>query len=117
VIVGDKDSKPAGQGSGFIVARDRVATNHHVIENAASALIVFADGSSELAEGIAADSVARDLAILVVKTGSRRVLRIGDELAVRQGDPVYALGAPRGLELSLTNGIVSGFRDVDIQRS
>jgi S1-C subfamily serine protease len=35
VIVGDRDAKPIGQGSGFIVARDRVATNHHVIEGAA----------------------------------------------------------------------------------
>jgi PEGA domain/Trypsin-like peptidase domain len=34
---------------------------------------------------------------------------------VRQGDTVYALGAPRGLESSFTNGIVSGFRDLDDQ--
>jgi S1-C subfamily serine protease len=115
VIVGDKNSKPISQGSGFIVARNRVATNHHVIKDVASALVVFADGSSELVEGIAADSVARDLAILIVKTGSRPVLKLGDELTARQGDSVYALGAPRGLALSLTNGIVSGFRDVDDQ--
>jgi TonB family protein len=115
VIVGDKNSNPIGQGSGFIVATNRVATNHHVIKDVASALVVFADGSSELVEGIAADSVARDLVILVVKTGSRPVLKLGDELTARQGDSVYALGAPRGLALSLTNGIVSGFRDVDDQ--
>jgi S1-C subfamily serine protease len=41
VIVGDKNSKPIGQGSGFIVARNRVATNHHVIEDAASVLVFF----------------------------------------------------------------------------
>ena len=39
-------------------------------------------------------------------------MKLGEELAVRQGDSVYALGAPEGLELSLTNGILSGFRDV-----
>lgn len=115
VIVADKNSKPTGQGSGFVVAKDRIVTNHHVVEGVESALVVFADGTSELAEGLAADSPARDLAILVVKTGSRLPLKLGDEDSARQGDSVYALGAPRGLELSLTSGIVSGFRDVDAQ--
>jgi trypsin-like peptidase/PEGA domain-containing protein len=115
VIVSDRNSKPIGLGSGFIVAKDRIVTNHHVVKGAKDALVVFADGTSELVEGVAADSPARDLAILVVKTGSRLPLKLGDELSVRQGDSVYALGAPRGLELSLTNGIVSGFRDVDDQ--
>jgi Trypsin-like peptidase domain len=36
-------------------------------------------------------------------------------MEVKQGDSVYALGAPRGQELSLTNGIVSGFRESDGQ--
>jgi serine protease Do len=115
IVVLDKDLNPTGQGSGFIVQRDRVVTNHHVIEGAAAALVVFADGTSQEAEGISADSAARDLAILVVKTGARAPLKLGDELSVKQGDSVYALGAPRGLELSITNGIVSGFRDVDDQ--
>jgi S1-C subfamily serine protease len=115
VIVGDRNSKPIGQGSGFIVAKNRIVTNHHVVEGAGSALVVFSDGSSEQVEGVASDSPARDLAILVVKTGRRLPLRLGDELSARQGDSVYALGAPRGLESSFTNGIVSGFRNVDDQ--
>jgi hypothetical protein len=115
VIVADRNSKPSGQGSGFITAKDRIVTNHHVLEGAEKALVVFADGTSEPVEGLAADSSARDLAILIVKTGMRAPLKLGDENSVRQGDPVYALGAPQGLELSLTNGIVSGFRDVSDQ--
>jgi len=91
VIVSDRNSKPIGQGSGFIVAKDRIVTNHHVVKGAKDALVVFADGTSELVEGVAADSLVRDLAILVVKTGSRLPLKLGDELSVRQGDSVYAL--------------------------
>jgi hypothetical protein len=30
VIIADRDSNPIGQGSGFIVTRNRVVTNHHV---------------------------------------------------------------------------------------
>jgi hypothetical protein len=115
VIVADRNEKPIGQGSGFIVAKDRIVTNHHVVKGAADALVIFADGTSELVEGMAADSPTRDLAVLIVKTGSRLPLILGDEDSVRQGDPVYAMGAPRGLESSFTNGIVSGFRDLDDQ--
>ena len=115
VIVADRNGKPIGQASGFIVAKDRIATNHHVVDGASRALIAFADGATEIVEGVVADSPVRDLAILAVKTGSRSPLRLGDELSVRQGDLVYALGAPRGLESSLTNGIVSGFRNVEEQ--
>jgi len=69
-IVLDDDFKPIGQGSGIIVAKNKAVTNHHVIEGVAgAAVIVFADGKSKAAEGIAADSPARDLALLSVKTG------------------------------------------------
>jgi S1-C subfamily serine protease len=115
IIVGDKDGNPLGQGSGFIVAKDRIVTNHHVLEKASNAIVVFADGATSEVEGIVADSSTRDLAILSVKTGARAALKVGDELSVHQGDPVYAMGAPRGLELSITNGIVSGFRRLDEQ--
>jgi len=102
-----------GQGSGFIVSKNRVVTNHRVIDGAAAVIVVFADGGTSAIEGIAADSPARDITILSVDTGTRPALKFGDELSVRQGDPVYAVGAPRGLELSITKGIVSGFRHID----
>jgi hypothetical protein len=71
VIVGDRNPKQIGQGSGFIVARDSIVPNHNVVKRATGALVVFADGTSGLVEGVAADSPGRDLAILVVKTGLR----------------------------------------------
>ena len=113
IVSADKDAKPTGQGSGFIVSKNRVVTNHHVIDGAAVVIVVFADGGASEIDGIAADSPARDITILSVYTGKRPALSLGDELSVRQGDPVYAVGAPRGLELSITNGIVSGFRHID----
>lgn len=111
----DKDNKPIGQGSGFVVAKDRIVTNHHVLAGATNVVIFFADGESAVADGVVSDSPKRDLAVISAKTGSRSPLRLGDELSVRQGDYVYAIGAPKGLQLSMTNGIVSGFRQVDEQ--
>jgi S1-C subfamily serine protease len=111
----DKDNKPLGQGSGFIIATNRVVTNHHVLADAAGAAVSFADGGTEVAEGIVADNPTRDIAIISVKTGTRAALKLGDELSLKQGDEVYAIGAPRGLDLSITNGIVSGFRSIEDQ--
>jgi hypothetical protein len=59
---------------------------------------------------MAADS-DQDTAVLDVQTGTRPPLALGDELNLREGESVLAIGAPRGLELSLTNGIISAFRN------
>ena len=111
----DKDNKLLGQGSGFIIAPNRVVTNHHVLAGATGAAVLFADGGTEVVEGFLADNQTRDIAIVAVKTGNRMPLKLGDELALKQGDEVFAIGAPRGLDLSITNGIVSGFRTIQDQ--
>jgi tetratricopeptide (TPR) repeat protein len=113
IITADKNDKPTGQGSGFIVSKDRIVTNHHVLAGAPQALVVYADGKSVVVEGIVADSSSRDIIIISAKTGQRSPLRLGDELSIHEGDPIYAIGAPKGLQLSITNGIVSGFRQMD----
>jgi len=115
ILTVDKDDNLLSQGSGFIVAKDKIVTNHHVLAGASRAVVVFADGLSSKVDGVVADSSPRDLTILLAKTGDRLSLPIGNEGAVHQGDAVYAIGAPRGLELSITNGIVSGFRKLDEQ--
>jgi S1-C subfamily serine protease len=115
IVTADGDGNPLSQGSGFIVAKDKIVTNHHVLKGASGAFIVFADGISSKADGVVVDSVANDLSMLSVKTGGRLPLQLGNELDIHQGDAVYAMGAPRGLELSITNGIVSGFRRLDEQ--
>jgi len=107
----DEHGERSVQGSGFIVDKNKVATNHHVVESMTQAYVIFSDGDIKTVTGVVADSAELDLTILSVETGPRPTLALGDELALREGDSVYALGAPRGLELSLTNGIVSSFRN------
>jgi S1-C subfamily serine protease len=46
VVPLDKDNKPLGQGSGFIIANNKVVTNHHVLADATSAAVIFADGGT-----------------------------------------------------------------------
>lgn len=111
ILATDEATDDGAQGSGFIVRRNAVVTNHHVVEGMKQAYVVFSDGKVAPVSGVLADSPDGDLILLAVDTGSRAPLPLGDDLSLQQGDVVYALGAPKGLELSLTNGIVSSFRN------
>ena len=113
IIAGDKSGNPTVQGSGFIIGKDRIVTNHHVVAGTSTALAVFSDGASAPITSVISDSATKDIIILGAATGQRPALPLGDELALQQGDPVYAIGAPKGLELTLTDGIVSAFRNMD----
>jgi len=109
LIVGAGGDEVA-QGSGFIIAKNRVLTNYHVIDGLSEAYARFADGRTVSVQGVVTADKSQDIAVLEVPTSGRPSLPLGDDIALREGDPVLALGAPRGLELTLTNGIVSAFR-------
>jgi S1-C subfamily serine protease/Tfp pilus assembly protein PilF len=111
IIAGDSNGNPTVQGSGFIIGKDRVVTNHHVLVGTSTAIALFSDGRSSPITTVIADSGPKDLIVVGAETGQRPAVMLGDELALQEGDPVYAIGAPKGLELSLTDGIVSSFRN------
>lgn len=98
------------QGSGFIVAANRIATNYHVLGGGNSASIIFSDGSITVVTSVVAAARPKDLVIVEAETGARPALTLGDELQLRVGETIYAIGAPDGLVSSLSNGLVSAFR-------
>ncbi len=99
-----------GSGSGFILDdQGHILTNSHVVAQAASGAditIVFDDGSKQEAKVVGRDA-AYDLAVIQAETGSRPSLPLGDSDQVVVGDPVIAIGAPLGLQGTVTTGIVS----------
>src|SRR5208282_6088460 len=115
IVASDKNDEREALGSGFIVSRGKIATNHHVLEGMNRAYAVFSDGDVRQISEVVADSAEQDLTVLGVETRERSPLPLGDELSLQQGDSVYALGAPKGLELTFTNGIVSSFRKSNAQ--
>jgi hypothetical protein len=115
IIASGKDQQDEALGSGFVVDQDRIVTNHHVIQGMSRAFVLFSDGKVQPVSEVVSDSAEQDLIILAVETGQRRPLPFGDEFSLREGDAVYAIGAPKGLELSFTNGIVSSFRRLNSQ--
>jgi len=95
-------------GSGFVVRTDGyLLTNHHVIANVEGQLTVtFADGRRQDAE-IVGSTVSYDLAVLKVERDDLIPLELADSEAVEVGEQVVAIGAPLGLEGTVTTGIVS----------
>src|SRR5699024_11944754 len=63
-------------------------------------------GSEHEAEIVGA-SIDYDLAVLQVDADGLRPLVLGDSDALVVGEPVVAIGAPLGLEGTVTSGIVS----------
>ena len=115
VVILASNSDVAAQGSGFVVGPGQVATNFHVVEGMSAAYVAFQDGRVEKVKGTIHADPDQDLAVLSVPTGDVAALRLGDELSLHEGDRVLALGAPQGLNLSLSDGIVSSFRKMNNQ--
>jgi putative serine protease PepD len=99
-----------GTGSGFVVRKDGyILTNNHVVDVAATSgkiTVLFSDGKSEVAKIIGRDD-SYDLAVIRVNRRNLPVLALGASSAVVVGDPVIAVGAPLGLDSTVTSGIIS----------
>lgn len=100
--------KPFATGSAVVVAPQTLVTNCHVLKGAAS-IVIRQHNISHEARLQHAD-VERDLCQLVA-TGLQAPAVAVAPGAARVGQRVYTIGAPRGLELTLSDGLVSGLRE------
>lgn len=112
VSVYDGNNDLRGTGSGFFVSSTEVITNCHVINGADHAEIKTADGEVIAVQGVTASNRERDIARLRVSTPRRayEVMRLRTE-EPPAGEHVVVIGAPLGLEQSVSDGIVSAVRD------
>ena len=119
VIATTADGVNTSQGSGVVVGRNEVVTNCHVLSGASKVTVrQAADSRGRETWRMAAKPMARnekrDLCLLFVNELSDPPAAVpvpfGDARDISIGDEVYAIGAPRGLELSLSRGVVSQLR-------
>ena len=97
------------QGSGFVYDGDgHIVTNEHVVDGAQSVSVQFWNGKSYTAHVVGTDA-STDLAVLKVDAPASQIfpLTLGDSSEVQVGDNVVAIGAPFGLQETVTSGIVS----------
>ncbi len=113
VVCGNADGSLA-QGSGVILRGDGViATNFHVCGNSTHARVKLRNGDIYDDVSIFETDERKDIALLKVKAMGLPALKIGDSDNLKIGQNIYAIGAPLGLEGSITQGIVSSIRPVN----
>jgi len=97
-----------GLGSGMIIdPQGHILTNFHVAGGATKIEVTLADGSKHPAKLVGGDPKT-DLAVLRISTKERPShVTFGDSDKVEVGEWVVAIGAPRALEKSVTQGIIS----------
>jgi S1-C subfamily serine protease len=114
VVIQGKTNSGEVVGSGFIIARDgKVVTNLHVIRDLKTASAQLANGEIFDSISVLAIDERRDLAILQVAGVNLPALDLGNSDSLMVGEPVVAVGSPRGLEGTVTAGILSSVRKGD----
>jgi hypothetical protein len=111
-------NEKTGIGSGFVVAGNgTIITNYHVIRGAYSAKAIFQEGSTAAVVGVLGFDPDRDVAVVRISDDSGKPLLLANSDQLQVGNKVVAIGSPRGLQNTVSDGLVSGIRNGLIQTS
>lgn len=108
VISQDGAGRTVTFGSGVKLDGDLVATNCHVTENGVSYEVRYR--GLRYPATLAAGDARQDVCLLAVPNLPAHSARIGSTSDLHVGAHVFAVGAPEGLEQTVSEGIVSGLR-------
>jgi hypothetical protein len=108
----NEDGEKAGQGSGYVFSGDGIViTNYHVIRGAKSLSIKVPGSASYRVDSVLGYESDHDVAALQVSGSSLPALLTETIEEPKVGDRVVAIGAPLGLESTVSEGIVSALRN------
>jgi S1-C subfamily serine protease len=101
-------------GSGFIVdPNGTIVTNYHVIEGASALQVKTLDGEIYDRVDVVDHDQRRDLAVIKIRAFKPLpTVTLSDE-SVEPGEDAVAIGNPKGLEHTISAGIVSAFRQAE----
>jgi serine protease Do len=114
VVVADASGKSFAQGSAVVVAPETLLTNCHVLAKASS--IAVRQDTVAVPAKLQLIDVERDMCQIVARGLNAPAVRIGDSDRLSVGQRIYALGNPLGLELTLSDGLVSALRRDSAQK-
>jgi hypothetical protein len=108
VKVYDRQGKQTGLASGVVLPSGDIVTNYHVVK--AGVRYTVGRGKQVTPATLIAGDPEMDIGLLTAPGLEAKPARLGQAGELKVGEPVYAVGAPGGLELSLSEGIVSQLR-------
>ncbi|MGC4047299.1 MAG: trypsin-like peptidase domain-containing protein [Armatimonas sp.] len=102
-----------GIGTGFMCVKDGIAvTAWHVVRGAKQVTAKFSSGEEFDVSGLIDKDEKRDIALIKIKVFGRKLLpSIVDEPKV--GSKAFVIGAPKGLEFSFSDGLISQIQNID----
>lgn len=112
-VVYTSDGSTESQGSAFLVGEEGTCiSNYHVFNGARRAVVKNLEGEIFEVSEIIQENEASDYILFNINLGNSQLnpLIISRE-PPKVGDSTFAIGNPRGLEQTLSSGIISGFRD------
>ena len=109
IIVSNASGSPVASGSGVVIGPGSVITNCHVAMRGDTIEVTLAGASYSASVEVANEE--RDLCLLDVSGMVAPAVSLGSVDSVRVGQRVYAVGAPQGLDLTISDGIVSALRE------
>jgi len=107
----DAAGYPIKTGTGFFISADGiVVTNHHVIDGAKQISAEDLFGTFYRFESIFADDAYGDLTLLKFVGPAPRFLTLGSAATAQEGQRVLVIGNPEGLQGTVSDGLISSFR-------
>lgn len=110
-VLVERATGEAGQGTGLLIAKDRVLTCYHVVEGADRISVTLRDGTTVPITAVVDHDAGRDLATLLLAEPfpSITLPALGFEPPA-QGAHVVVIGTPLGLEQTVSAGVVAAAR-------
>jgi serine protease Do len=104
----DGAERPVGQGSAVVIGPGKVVTNCHVLAKSKVVMVrrrnVMFEAKLEHADA------PRDLCILQIEGFTAPAVAMRGTGDLKVGEKAFAIGNPRGFEVTLSEGLVSGLR-------
>jgi len=113
IISYDHNNIPLCMGSGFYIKKNTLLTNYHVLRGGSS-FVCKLIGQEKRFKGIRITHFSKSLDLALLEVDSDGIpLPIAKNGTAQVGDKVVAIGNPKGLEGTVSEGIVSGLRPVE----
>lgn len=110
-----RKQKATSLGSGVIISQDGyIVTNNHVVEGGDEILVTLYDSPKEFKAKIIGSDPKTDIAIIKIEAKNLAPISFANSSDILEGDLVFAIGNPYGMQGSISSGIISALNKNNI---